>query len=337
MKKRVLITGGAGFIGVNVAHRFLRRGWRVSVLDDLSRKGTDRNILWLMRQGVVEFTKADLRNPALAERWVRSRTDGLEAVVHLAAQVAVTTSVEDPRTDFEKNALASLNILEAVRRSGKKPFTFYASTNKVYGGMEHVRTALRAGRWSYVGLPQGVSEREPIDFHSPYGCSKGAADQYFRDYHRIYGIPTVVFRQSCIYGPHQQGNEDQGWIAHFMKMSRAGKGVSVFGDGRQVRDALFVEDLVDAMEAAYARRKKAAGRIYNVGGGPRSTLSLRELLAWIAKRSGRALPVAWWPWRPGDQKVYVSDVRLAARELGWRPTTSLNAGLERLWTALGGA
>lgn len=337
MKKRVLITGGAGFIGVNVAHRFLKRGWRVSVLDDLSRKGTNRNILWLMRQGAVEFTKADLRNPALAERWVRSRLDGLEAVLHLAAQVAVTTSVTDPRTDFEKNALASLNLLEAVRRSGKKPFTFYASTNKVYGGMEHVRTALRRGRWSYVGLPHGVSEREPIDFHSPYGCSKGSADQYFRDYSRIYGIPTVVFRQSCIYGPHQQGNEDQGWLAHFMKMALKGKGVSVFGDGRQVRDALFVEDLVDAIEAAYARRKKTAGRIYNVGGGPGSTISLRELLAWIEKRSGRALPVSWGPWRPGDQKVYVSDIQLARRELGWKPKTSLDAGLERLWSWLAAA
>lgn len=334
MKPRVLITGGAGFIGVNAAHRFLRRGWRVSVLDDLSRKGTDRNILWLMRQGPVEFTQADLRRPAAAERWVRARTDGLEAVLHLAAQVAVTTSVEDPRTDFEKNALASLNLLEAVRRSGKKPFTFYASTNKVYGGMEHAKVVLRRGRWSYAALPQGVSEAEPIDFHSPYGCSKGAADQYFRDYWRIYGLPTVVFRQSCIYGPHQQGNEDQGWLAHFMKRALAGKGVTVFGDGRQVRDALFVEDLVDAIEAAYARRRRAAGRIYNVGGGPGSTLSLRDLTAWIERRSGRALPVSWGPWRPGDQKVYVSDIRRARRELGWRPKTGLDAGLERLWSWL---
>ncbi|MBI5595545.1 MAG: GDP-mannose 4,6-dehydratase [Elusimicrobia bacterium] len=336
MKRRVLITGGAGFIGVNAAHRFMAKGWRVSVLDDLSRKGTESNIAWLKRQGAVDFVRGDLRDGALAERWVRARRDGLELVLHLAAQVAVTTSVEDPRTDFEKNALASLNILEAVRKSGRKPFTLYSSTNKVYGGMEHVKVALRRGRWSYVGLPKGVSEAEPIDFHSPYGCSKGAADQYFRDYRRIYGLPTVVFRQSCIYGPHQHGNEDQGWLAHFMKQALAGKGVTVYGDGRQVRDALFVEDLVGAFEAAYLRRGKAAGRIYNVGGGPGSTLSLRELLAWIGARSGRRLPVSWGAWRPGDQKVYVSDIRLIGRELGWRPATGLPQGLERLWSWLAG-
>ncbi|MBI2363313.1 MAG: GDP-mannose 4,6-dehydratase [Elusimicrobia bacterium] len=334
MKRRVLITGGAGFIGVNAAHRFMTKGWRVSVFDDLSRKGTESNIAWLKKQGAVDFVRGDLRDGALAERWVRARRDGLELVLHLAAQVAVTTSVEDPRTDFEKNALASLNILEAVRKSGRRPFTLYSSTNKVYGGMEHVKVALRRGRWSYVGLPKGVSEEEPIDFHSPYGCSKGAADQYFRDYRRIYGLPTVVFRQSCIYGPHQHGNEDQGWLAHFMKQALAGKGVSVYGDGRQVRDALFVEDLVDAFEAAYRRRAKAAGRIYNVGGGPGSTLSLRELLAWIGARGGRRLPVSWGPWRPGDQKVYVSDIRLIGRELGWRPKTGLPQGLERLWSWL---
>ncbi len=336
MTKRALITGGAGFIGVNAAHHYMRRGWRVSVFDDLSRKGTESNIAWLKSQGMVEFTHADLRDAGAAARWVKGRTDGLEVVLHLAAQVAVTTSVDDPRSDFEKNALASLNILEAVRLSGKKPFFLYSSTNKVYGGMEHVKVGLSRGRWAYRGLPQGVSEAEPIDFHSPYGCSKGAADQYFRDYHRIYGLPTVVFRQSCIYGPHQQGNEDQGWLAHFMKMAQAGKGVTVYGDGRQVRDALFVSDLVAAFEAAYARRAKSAGRIYNVGGGPRSTLSLRELLAWIAKRQGKPLKTAWGDWRPGDQKVYVSDIRKVKKELGWAPKVGLAQGLERLWSWLEG-
>lgn len=320
---------------MNAAKRFMDRGWRVAVLDDLSRKGTNTNIAWLKRQGhSVDFTRSDLRDAKATERWVRGRRDGLEFVLHLAAQVAVTTSVEDPRSDFERNALGSLNILEAVRKSGKKPFMLYASTNKVYGGMEHVKVALKAGRWSYVGLPKGVSEREPIDFHSPYGCSKGAADQYFRDYRRIYGLPTVVFRQSCIYGPHQQGNEDQGWLAHFMKAALAGKGVTVYGDGRQVRDALFVDDLVEAFEAAYRRRAEVAGRIYNVGGGPRSTLSLRELLAWIGIRGGKKLATVWDDWRPGDQKVYVSDVRLIGRELGWRPKTTLPEGLEKLWTWL---
>ncbi|MDE2293677.1 MAG: NAD-dependent epimerase/dehydratase family protein [Elusimicrobia bacterium] len=334
MRRRVLITGGAGFIGVNAAHSFLRAGWRVSVLDDLSRRGTDRNLAWLRRQGPVDVTRADLRDARAAERWVRARRDGLELVLHLAAQVAVTTSVTDPREDFERNAAASFNLLEAVRLSGRRPLTVYSSTNKVYGGMERVKVRLRAGRWAYVGLPHGVCEAENLDFHSPYGCSKGAADQYFRDYHRIYGLPTVVFRQSCIYGPHQQGNEDQGWLAHFMKQALAGKGVTVYGDGRQVRDALYVDDLVAAYLAAYRLRARAAGRIYNVGGGPRSTLSLRELLAWISARRGRRLAAAWGPWRPGDQKVYVSDIRLIRRELGWRPLVTLSDGLERLWSWL---
>ncbi|MFH1724571.1 MAG: GDP-mannose 4,6-dehydratase [Elusimicrobiota bacterium] len=331
MKKKVLITGGAGFIGVNAAYHYLRKGWSVSVFDNLSRRGTRDNLAWLRRQGDVDFRLGDLRSLAAVERWVRSNSRGLSMVLHLAAQVAVTTSVEDPLSDFDINALGSVHVLEALRRLRKRPFVLYASTNKVYGGMEGVRVRLSGGRYGYVGRPNGIPEGEPLDFHSPYGCSKGAADQYFRDYRRIYGMPTAVFRQSCIYGPHQHGNEDQGWVAHFMKAAQAGKGITLYGDGLQVRDVLFVEDLVEAFDVAYRRRGRSAGRVYNIGGGPANTLSLLELLDWIARKRGRRVPVKRRGWRPGDQRVYVSDVRKARRELGWKPRTSVRRGLDRLW------
>ncbi|PCI40770.1 MAG: CDP-paratose 2-epimerase [Elusimicrobia bacterium] len=334
MKKRILITGGAGFIGVNAAAAYLQKGWNVGVLDNLSRKGTDKNLRWLKRQGPVDFVKGDLRDPKATDRWLGRRRSGLEIVMHFAAQVAVTTSVTDPRSDFEMNAFASFNLLEAVRKSGKKPFTLYASTNKVYGGMESVKVRRKGDRYIYVNRPRGITEADPLDFHSPYGCSKGAADQYFRDYHRIYGIPTVVFRQSCIYGPHQQGNEDQGWVAHFMKAAQANRGITLFGDGRQVRDVLYVGDLLKAYETAYRKRGISAGRIYNMGGGPANTVSLLELLAWISQRRGKKISVKKKGWRPGDQRVFISSVDKIRRELGWKPETRAGTGFEKLWTFL---
>jgi CDP-paratose 2-epimerase len=330
-RPRVLITGGAGFIGVNAAARFQDRGWRVSVLDDLSRAGVDANLEWLKGRGPVDFSRIDARDAPGVKRWVRDRREGLRLVLHMAAQVAVTTSVADPRRDFEVNALGSLNVLEALRGLRERPLAVYASTNKVYGGMEGVRTRLHSGRWGYAGRPFGAAESEPLDFHSPYGCSKGAADQYFRDYFRIYGLPTVVFRQSCIYGPHQQGNEDQGWVAHFLKRAIAREGVTLYGDGRQVRDVLHVDDLMDAYESAWRLRKACAGRIYNLGGGPANTLSLRELLDWMARKAGGPARVSRRGWRPGDQRVYVSDIRKAGRELGWKPRIGVDRGLGLLW------
>jgi len=302
-------------------------------LDDLSRKGVQKNLAWLKRQGPIDFAKLDVRDPGAVRRWAEKRADARLAF-HFAAQVAVTTSVTDPRTDFEVNAYGALNVLEALRRLTNKPLTLFSSTNKVYGGMEHVKTILRKGRYAYAGLPQGVGELEPLDFHSPYGCSKGAADQYFHDYTRIYGLPTVVLRQSCIYGQHQQGNEDQGWLAHFMKAAQAGRGITVYGDGKQIRDALHIDDLIDLYEAAYRRRALCAGRVYNIGGGPKNTLSLLELIQWIEQRQGRKLPVRWSGWRPGDQRVYVSDIRRARRELGWAPRIGVPEGLEKLWAWL---
>ncbi|MBI5245172.1 MAG: GDP-mannose 4,6-dehydratase [Elusimicrobia bacterium] len=331
---RALVIGGAGFIGANSAAHLLGRGWAVSVLDDLSRKGAERNLRWLRSVGLSDFTRLDIRDAGALSRWAERRRKGLKLVLHFAAQVAVTTSVEDPRTDFEVNAWGALNVLEAARRLKEKPLTLFASTNKVYGAMEHVRVVLKGGRYCYVGRPRGVSEAEPLDFHSPYGCSKGAADQYFRDYRRIYGLPTVVFRQSCIYGQHQHGNEDQGWVAHFMKAAQAGRGVTLYGDGRQIRDVLHIDDLLAAFDAALARRSSCAGQVYNIGGGPKNTLSLLDLISWIERRQGRRVRLKRSGWRPGDQRVYVSDIRKAKRELGWEPKIGAADGLERLWAWL---
>ena len=324
-----LITGGAGFIGVNVARGFMARGWRVSVFDDLSRRGTRRNLDWLRSQGPVDFRFGDVRSLPAVRRWVAGHP-GAGVVFHFAAQVAVTTSVADPRDDFERNAMGSLNVLEAVRLSGRRPLLVYSSTNKVYGGMEDVRVRLRGGRYAYCGLPHGVPETRSLDFHSPYGCSKGAGDQYFHDYRRIYGIPTVVFRQSCIYGQHQNGTEDQGWLAHFMMAAQAGKGITVYGDGMQVRDVLHVDDLVELYWRALRLKSRIAGHVYNIGGGPGNVLSLLDLIAWIRTR-GTDLRVARSGWRPGDQRVYISDIRKAASELGWTPRIRVREVLVRLW------
>jgi CDP-paratose 2-epimerase len=325
----ILVTGGAGFIGSNAAARFLAKGARVRIFDNFSRPGAVLNEAWLRSLGgSLEVLRADVRDAGD----LLAATRGADVVLHLAAQTAVTTSVQEPRPDFEVNALGSFNVLEAARAQERKPFVLYASTNKVYGGMEDVAVADRGHRYEYRDLPTGTPEARPLDFHSPYGCSKGAADQYTRDYARIYGVPTVVFRQSCIYGRRQFGSEDQGWVAHFVLTAMAGKPLTIFGNGKQVRDVLDVADLLDAFEAAIERRDRIVGRIYNIGGGPSNTLSLLELVERIEQRLRHKIAVSFTDWRPGDQRVYVSDVSLAARELGWKPRTNVERGLEGLFT-----
>jgi CDP-paratose 2-epimerase len=249
--------------------------------------------------------------------------------------VAVTTSVTDPRTDFEINALGTFNVLEAARRAPRPPILLYSSTNKVYGGMEDAAIVQDGNRYRYAALPEGASEERTLDFHSPYGCSKGSADQYVRDYARIYGLRTVVFRQSCIYGPHQFGIEDQGWIAWFVLRALLGQRVTIYGDGKQVRDVLYVDDLVAAFDAAIERIDRVAGRIFNVGGGPHFTLSLLELLELIQRMEGRPLEHSFGDWRPGDQRVYISDVRKAQHELGWAPRVRPEEGVRHMrdWMA----
>jgi len=325
-----VITGGTGFIGCHASARLHAAGHQVVVVDNLSRKGAEANLAWLQGQGITNFVKADIRDPGAMSRLMEEHADA-DVVLHLAGQVAVTTSVVDPRGDFEANALGTFNVLEAVRAAAKgRPAVFYSSTNKVYGNLEHVEVVERNGRYAYADRPLGVNEEERLDFHSPYGCSKGTGDQYVRDYARIYGLKTVVFRQSCIYGTRQFGIEDQGWIAWFSIAATLGKRFSIYGDGKQIRDALWVDDLVALYQRAWERIDVARGDVFNVGGGPENTLSLLELVAEIERATGRTLNPGFADWRPGDQRVFVADIRKAKERLGWAPTVSTTEGIKRL-------
>ena len=327
---KILITGGAGFIGVNSAHYFAKKGHRVVIFDNLSRDGSGKNLEWIQSQCNVEFFKGDLRKFVdLVD--VFGNNGKFDLVLHLAAQVAVTTSVTDPYEDFEINALGTFNLLEATKRYSPDATFIYSSTNKVYGEMEDLNIVEKDGRYMYRDLSEGVDENRNLDFHSPYGCSKGTADQYCRDYYRIYGLKTIVLRQSCIYGYRQFGIEDQGWVAWFCIASALGKPITIYGDGKQIRDVLFIDDLIRAFELAYKNRRKAVGKIYNIGGGPENTMSLHELLNFLERQMGGKIPVSYDDWRPGDQKVFVGNITKAKKELGWQPTINPDQGVEKLY------
>jgi CDP-paratose 2-epimerase len=325
-----LITGGCGFIGSNLARSLLNDGEHVVVFDNLSRKGTARNLDWLSSQQEpgFRFVQGDVRDFAALRDLVAENR--FARVFHFAAQVAVTTSVENPREDFEVNALGTLNLLEAVRLSGQKPTVLFTSTNKVYGGMEDVRIADRGTNYDYEDLVNGVGEDRPLDFHSPYGCSKGTGDQYVRDYARIYDIPTVVFRMSCQYGPRQFGNEDQGWVAHFIIAAAKNRDINIYGDGKQVRDILYIDDLVAAFKAASGSISRTRGRVYNIGGGRANTISLLELTAILEEMHLRKIRLKFGDWRPGDQPVYISDIRRAEEEFCWKPAITKYEGIRKL-------
>ncbi len=331
-----IITGIAGFIGSNLAERLLREGNTVIGLDNMGRKGAQENVDRIRSAGGdLSFHQGDIRDDKfLTELFGRHRD--AEAVFHLAGQVAVTTSVTNPRDDFGSNALGTFNVLEAVRTNGMDPVLIYSSTNKVYGKMDDLEIQDNGDRYSYSDLPQGVSETRSLDFHSPYGCSKGTGDQYVIDYARIYGLRTVCLRQSCIYGINQFGIEDQGWVAWFTIAALLGKKISVYGDGKQVRDVLFIDDLLDAYLSAVKNAKVTAGHVYNIGGGPANTLSIRQLLAYLEAHFGKKIEVSMEDWRPGDQKVFIADVSKAQREFGWVPRTSVEQGITKLyqWASL---
>jgi CDP-paratose 2-epimerase len=331
----VLITGGAGFIGTNLADRFARDGTRVVVLDNLARAGVEENLEWLLHEhgSLVRPVIADIRDGAA----VRTALKGATAVFHLAAQVAVTTSLEDPLDDFDINLGATVALLDQVRQR-PVPFLF-TSTNKVYGSLSDIPLERFGRRW----LPsdpevraRGISESRPLGFCTPYGCSKGGADQYVLDYAETFGIPAVVFRMSCIYGPHQHGNEDQGWVAHFLLRAAEGERVTVYGDGAQVRDLLFASDLVDAMMLALEQAEELAGGAFNIGGGPANTISLLELLDLIAQLQESQPEVEHGDERAGDQRWYVSDTSRFQTATGWSPRVGAEAGIERLYEWLAG-
>jgi len=333
-KQNILITGGAGFIGINAADYFLQKGYGVVLFDNLSRKGSEENLKWLKkkRSGKFSFVNGDVTKDTKKLSALVARVD---TVFHLAAQVAVTTSVLEPHHDFYTNTYGTLQVLEAIRKSPNRPMIIYSSTNKVYGNIEGARTVLTSSGYRYHDFPIGVSEAHILDFHSPYGCSKGAADQYVRDYARIYGLKTVVFRQSCIYGPNQFGMEDQGWVAWFTISAILGRPITIYGDGHQVRDVLYVEDLCRLYEAAIKYRDRISGKIYNVGGGPDNVLSVRATIAALQDILGKKITYSFADWRPGDQKVFISDISKIKKDIGWEPKISIANGLKELigWAA----
>ncbi len=328
----VLITGGAGFIGSNVASRLLQEGHHVVIYDNFSRIGVERNVRWLLANHAsqIRLIEADVKD----EKRLAAAVAGCSRVFHFAAQVAVTTSLDEPVADFCTNARGTLNVLEAIRKTGRKIPLLFTSTNKVYGNLNDLNLVLRDGRYSPMDdqpAAHGIDETRPIDFHSPYGCSKGAADQYVLDYARTFGLPTVVFRMSCIYGPHQFGTEDQGWIAHFLIQALRDQPIRLYGDGCQVRDILYIDDLVEAMLLAHSRINSISGCAFNIGGGPSNTISLLELTELIGEIRRVPVKVEFSDWRAADQRFYVSNISRFMSETGWRPTVSAKQGVERLY------
>jgi CDP-paratose 2-epimerase len=325
----VLITGGAGFIGTNLAHRLASSGRTVTIYDNLARLGVDQNLRWLQNThgSRIKVEIADIRD----RNRLREAIHPVQQIFHLAAQVAVTTSLAAPMDDFEINTEGTLNLLDAVRDAGTGAGVVFTSTNKVYGAVGDLTPVEEATRYVVSGpASRGIGERQPLDFHSPYGCSKGAADQYVLDYARSFGLFATVFRMSCIYGPHQHGTEDQGWIAHFLFRALQDQPITLYGTGKQVRDVLFVDDLVNAMLLGEQHLPSLAGKAFNIGGGPENTTSLTELLTLIRRVIGKTPAVRFAPWRPSDQRWYVTDHSRFSAATGWMPQVRLEDGLRRL-------
>ncbi len=332
MKKinKVIVPGGAGVIGTNFCKSALARGCEVVVFDNLSRAGAEKNLEYLggMSDGRLHFIEGNVETISHVEDLL-SRHGDAGLILHLAGQVAVTTSIENPRADFESNLLGTFHLLEAMRAAGSPAAFIFASTNKVYGKLEAIEVEESDNHWRFRGRPRGGDESVTLEFLSPYGCSKGAADQYVLDYARIYGLNTTVFRQSCIYGPHQFGIEDQGWVAWFLIAALSGKPLTIYGDGKQVRDVLYVDDLVEAYWAAADNIEGIRGQAYNIGGAEYQ-LSLLELIGMIKNNLGIPVSHEFDDPRPGDQKVYVSDVGKALKDFGWRPVIPPDEGVSML-------
>lgn len=331
LPKPVVITGGAGFIGSNLARRLLAVGQPLILFDNLSRPGVANNLAWLRRVYGQSFSIeiGDIRDHAALDKVVRKAG----AIFHFAAQVAVTSSLSHPREDFSVNAAGTLNLLEALRtQSGQVPLLF-TSTNKVYGAMSDL--ALEEEPFAYVPIKpalrkRGIDESAPLDFHSPYGCSKDCAEQYVLDYSHSFGLPAVVFRMSCIYGPFQCGNEDQGWVAHFASSIYRHQAITIYGNGKQVRDLLFIDDLVDAMFLAVHHLDRTSGRAFNIGGGPSNARSVLEVISILSEMQGMDPAISFADWRKADQRYYVSDTAAFRQATDWHPKTRLRDGIEQL-------
>ena len=331
---RYLITGGCGFLGSNLASEVIKRGDELFVFDNLARSGSSQNLEWLKTLGQFTFFHGDIRINNDIERVIQDTKP--DVVFHLAGQVAMTTSLQNPRCDFEINALGSLNLLEALRKHAPDAIVIYSSTNKVYGDLENYEYIEKATRYEAIGMDLGFDENVALDFRSPYGCSKGAADQYMLDYARNFGLKTVVFRHSSIFGGRQFSTYDQGWIGWFVgqallaQRGKLIKPITISGDGKQVRDVLFASDLIDCYFSAITSVKNCAGKAFNIGGGMANSLSLLELFSMLEQELSVKLTYQQLPWRLNDQKVFVADVRRAKCEFNWQPKVDKKTGLQRM-------
>lgn len=325
-----VITGVAGFIGSNLALRLLEQGEKVVGIDNLSRQGAKINLELLRPYKNFVFKQGDIRDSEFIENAFKNERQ-CKSIFHFAAQVAVTTSVRNPREDFDINAAGTFNVLEAVRKAELDAAIIYSSTNKVYGKLDQLKVTEHESRYQYSGGITGVGEKQQLDFYSPYGCSKGCGDQYVVDYNRIYGLKTISFRQSCIYGYNQFGMEDQGWVAWFTIASILGKPLTLYGDGKQVRDILFVDDLVELYIESVRNIDTLAGEAFNIGGGPDNTLSLLELLNMLEAKLGHSISVKYSDWRPGDQKVFICNIDKIHEKTGWKPKVSAKEGVDKLF------
>ncbi len=326
---KVFISGCAGFIGFHLSKYYLEKGFKVVGLDNLSRNGSEVNLDYLQKFENFLFCKENITNYD-GLKTIFNLHGSFDLVIHQAAQVAVTTSVVNPRLDFETNILGTFNLLEATRNNSPKAVFQYASTNKVYGEMNSLKVHKKVDRYDYESLKNGIDEEFPIDFHSPYGCSKGSADQYVRDYNRIYGLKTMVLRQSCIYGTNQFGLEEQGWIAWFIIGAILEKKLSIYGDGYQARDVLWIDDLVQAYDKLYLNSEKTAGKIFNIGGGKDNVLSVNKLITYLKESKIIKLEPSKEDWRPGDQKIYISNISKIEKLTNWKPLIDPKTGVDKL-------
>ncbi|MCM8803835.1 MAG: GDP-mannose 4,6-dehydratase [Candidatus Omnitrophica bacterium] len=327
--KKFFITGGAGFIGTNLTLNLLKdKKNYVVIYDNLSRSGVEKNLEYLqsLKLKNFEFINGDIRDYKKLKEIVKD----FDIIYHLAAQVAVTKSVEEPIDDFEINATGTLYLLEVIKKNSPDSILIFSSTNKVYGKLNHLKLKEGEKRYYLVDKENGVDENENLDFHSPYGCSKGIADQYVRDYFRIYGLKTVVFRQSCIYGPFQYGNEDQGWVAHFIIKAIKGEKINIYGNGKQVRDILYISDLIDAYNLTIENIERCKGEIFNIGGGVKNTFSLLELIEFLERKINKRIEYGFFDWRPGDQKVFISNNKKLEKYTAWKVKIDKKTGIEKL-------
>ena len=332
--KNILITGGAGFIGTNAVDYFAKKGWNVYLLDNLSRKGSEQNLKWLQSQENYSFIfkEIDIRDKKDVEKLFKN--NNFDALIHLAGQVAVTSSIDNPREDLDTNIIGTFNLLESIRKYSPNTMMINASTNKVYGELENCNVIETDLSYKFKSQPNGISESAILDFHSPYGCSKGSADQYVIDYARIYDIKATTFRQSCIYGPRQFGSQDQGWISWFIISSLSRRRINIYGNGKQVRDVLYVDDLVRAYDLAISQPSSIKGEAFNIGGGSGNSISLIECINMISEILDTKVEYKFSDPRPGDQKIYVSDISKISKALNWEPTYSVKKGVSNLinWT-----